>query len=186
MNWYSRLLPYFVGLSIALTLLVVACTDESRPPIDMVPIIVPYDPSDTALADMLGGLITAVETELDSGLARGRLGMAYEINDFKHAAADSYGQAARLDETEFKWPYFQSQLYAEFGDIEQALEILDGAIAIDSKYPPVWLWRGKWLRNLGRFDESIQAYEIARELEAGAIAEIGIGQTLLSLSLIHI
>ena len=179
MDSYKIFFPYVVGMSAAL-LLLVACTDEPRPPIDMGPIIVPYDPSDTALADMLGSLIVEVKADLDSGLARGRLGMAYEINDFKHAAADSYAQAGRLDETEFRWPYFESQLHAEFGDIEQALDILDVAIAIDTEYPPVWLWRGKWLRNLGRFDESIQAYEKARELEAGAIAEIGIGQTLLS------
>ena len=105
MDFYKIFFPYVFGMSVAL-LLLVACTDESRPPIDMEPIIVPYDPSDTALADMLGNLIVEVKADRDSGLARGRLGMAYEINDFKHAAADSYGQAARLDETEVRWPYF--------------------------------------------------------------------------------
>lgn len=180
MNCYRNFFGYFLGLSFVCTLFLMACSDVSQPPIDLDPIVVPYDRNDTALADMLGNLIADVETDLGSGLARGRLGMAYEINDFKRAAADTYAQAARLDETEFKWPYFRSQLHAEFGDIEQALKTLNTAIEIDAEYPPVWLWRGKWLRNLGRFDESIVAYERARDLEAGAIAEIGIGQTLLS------
>ena len=141
------------------------------------PIVVEFDRSDTALAEMLSSVISDTQNNPESGAARGRLGMAYEINDFKSAAIDTYAQAAALDPAEFVWPYFRSQLLAEVGETDAALEVLDTAIAIDGEHPPAWLWRGSWLRDLGRFDEAAEAFERAYELGGGSVAKIGLAQT---------
>ena len=143
------------------------------------PIVVPYDPADTLLAELLDTIVAEIAAAPDSDEPRGRLGMAYEINDFKAAAIQSYDQAMRLNPAEFRWPYFRSQLLAEAGEYEAALDDLAKAIDIDPAYPPVWLWRASWLRNVGRFDESVVAFEKARELETGAVADIGMAQTFL-------
>ena len=110
---------------------------------------------------------------------RGRLGMAYEVNDFEDAAIAAYEQAQALDPQDFRWPYFRAMLTAELGDAEAALGAMDAAIAIDDAYVPAWLHRGTWLANLDRHAEARTAFERARALGAEANAEAGIGQTLL-------
>ena len=139
----------------------------------------PYDPADVDLATLFEELLADVRAAPSSGALRGRLGMAYEINDYKEAAIDVYAHAAALEPTAFKWPYFRALLIAELGDPGTALEVLDAAIALDGEYAPAWLWRGSWLRDVGRFDEAITAYERAAELGANTTAQVGIAQTLL-------
>ena len=105
--------------------------------------------------------------------------MAYDINEFERAAAVTYEQAQALDPKRFEWPYFRALLLGQASDYERALRALDQAAAIDSDYVPVWLWRGQWLRELGRYDEAIDAYRRASTLGAESVAEPGIAQILL-------
>lgn len=143
------------------------------------PVVVSYNPTDVDLAQLFERLLADVNASPASGPARGRLGMAYEINDYKEAAIESYRQAAALDPGAFNWTYFRALLVAELGDPQAALEVLDAAIAVDGDYAPAWLWRGSWLRDLGSFDDAIAAFERASELGAETTAEVGIAQTLL-------
>ena len=151
-----------------------ACSDG--PP---APVTVSYSRTDVTLAALFEQLLEDVRAAPSSGAMRGRLGMAYEINDYKEAAIDVYGQAAALDPKAFNWPYFRALLIAELGDPGTALEVLDTAIAIDGDYAPAWLWRGSWLRNLGRFDDAVAAFERAAELGAETTAQVGVAQTAL-------
>ena len=166
----------------------VACEEEpfpnaaKPPPANLEVLLVDYNESDVALGEMLTKVIAKAQAAPDSGEARGELGMTYEMNDFQEAAIATYGQAWALDPGEFLWPYFQSQLMHKLGDTDEALRVLDAALLLDDRYVPAWLWRGSWLRALGRFDEAIAAFERAEELGAGAPATAGIAQALMGQS----
>lgn len=151
-----------------------ACSNDA-----LAPVAVSYDPTDVDLATLFEELIEDVRAAPSSAALRGRLGMAYEINDYKEAAIEVYAQAAALDPKAFNWPYFRALLIAELGDPGSALEVLDAATAIDGDYAPAWLWRGSWLRDLGRFAEAVAAFERAAELGADTTAQVGIAQTAL-------
>ena len=166
----------------------VACEEEpfpnaaKPPPANQEVLLVDYNESDVALREMLTKVIAKAQAVPDSGEARGELGMTYEMNDFQEAAIATYAQAWALDPGEFLWPYFQSQLMHKLGDTDEALRVLDAALLLDDQYVPAWLWRGSWLRALGRFDEAIEAFERAEELGAGAPATAGIAQALMGQS----
>ncbi len=169
------------GLALGL----VACEEEPFPDAASPPapsdelLLVNYNETDIALAEMLTKVTARARAAPDSGRARGELGMTYEMNDFQEAAIATYAQAWALDPTEFLWPYFQSQLMHKLGDTDEALRVLDAALLLDDQYVPAWLWRGSWLRALGRFDEAIDAFERAEELGAGAPAIAGVAQALM-------
>lgn len=169
------------GLAIALA----GCEGEpfpnaaKPPPPNLEVLLVDYNESDIALGEMLTKVVARAQAAPESGEARGELGMTYEMNDFQEAAIATYAQAWALDPSEFLWPYFQSQLMHKLGDTDEALRVLDAALLLDDQYVPAWLWRGSWLRALGRFDEAIEAFERAEELGAGAPATAGIAQALM-------
>ena len=143
------------------------------------PVSVPLENANADLAKLIDELLASIRTLPESAQMRGRLGMAYEVNDFVGAAADMYAQAEALDGKDFRWPYFRAVLVAESGDIEAALPHLDRAIAIDASYVPAWLYRGVWLNALGRYRQAREAFGHARELGATEIADSGTAQALI-------
>ncbi len=105
---------------------------------------------------------------------RAELAMAYDVNGFPQRAIAAYGQAAALAPDDFEWPYFRALLMArENADYQGALDSLAAAIALDDGYVPAWLYRGEWLRELGRLGDARAAFERAAELGAGAPAIMG-------------
>ena len=143
------------------------------------PIVVDFDPADIDLARMLNQVLDDATTQPESAEARGRLGMAYEMNDFKAVAIDTYEQAHLLSPQTFLWPYFRALLLGQAGIKDQALDALDTAMAIDGTYVPAWLWRGSWLGDLGRLDEALAAFNRAKALGGGMAAEAGVAQMLM-------
>ena len=137
------------------------------------------DPADPELARFLDGLFDAALTDPDDSEARGRLAIAYEMNDFDTAAVVVYRQAEALDHTEFRWPYFLSLLAIGQGDPEAALEPLDRALAVDSDYAPAWLWKASLLRDLGEEDDAAAAFGRARDLGEEVHATVGLAQLAL-------
>ena len=134
---------------------------------------------DVELLESLRTLHDAASQHSDSGEARGRLAMAYDVNDFHQRAIAVYEQAAKLAPDEFHWPYFRALLLASADtDYEAALRSLDAAIALDDGYVAAWLWRGAWLRELKRPQDARAAYERAAELGAGAPALVGLAHLL--------
>lgn len=170
---------WFAGLLLALGLLLAAgCSKSERGEIGEPP-VVPLDAADSHLVEVVDELQQAVRALPTSAEMRGRLAMAYEVNEFEAAAAVAYAQAEALDRRDFRWPYFQALLSSEGGDPEEALEHLSRAIAIDETYVPAWLYRGVWLSGLGDSEQAREAFEHALRLGADANAKAGIAQTLL-------
>ena len=159
-----------------IVLLLGACTE--RPTVEEAP-TVSLTRASAELVDLVDELLTAVDALPTSAEMRGRLGMAYEVNDFEEAAVVAYQQAQALDAADFRWPYFRAMLLSELGDAEAAIDSMDAALAIDDGYVPAWLYRASWLANLDRHAEARVAFERARTLGAEANAIAGIAQTLL-------
>ena len=137
---------------------------------------VPSGNVEPGLLLLLQDLHKAAEREPADAIARGRLGMAYDVNGFPERAIVVYGQAAILDGNAFDWPYFRALLQAHtHTDYEGALASLDAALAIDDSYVPAWLARGTWLHRLNRPEEARTAFDRAANLGAGAPAMMGIG-----------
>lgn len=167
----------------ALALAIVACSGDTSSQAgqsaDLAFVPVEFNRDDVDLAALFDKLHAEVRLRPESSVAWGRLGMAYEINDYQQAAVGVYQRAEAQDAEAFNWPYFRALLLAKAGEVETALAALDTALGIDDGYAPAWLWRGSWLRDLGRFDDAIAAFERGRELGAESIANAGIAQTYL-------
>ena len=144
------------------------------------PVVAGLDSEDRDVAEHLEDLIQSVRTVPTSGSLRGRLGMAYDINGFREAAIATYEQASSLDPKDFRWRYFQAHLFAEDGDYERALELLDQALSVDAGYAPAWLWRGSWLLKSNRPGEAMEAYRRANELQANPHAAFGRAQSFMA------
>lgn len=139
----------------------------------------PLGDADEDLRKSLADLRASVLSLPESGEMRGRLAMAYDINEFEQAAVATYEQAEALDPERFAWPYFRALLLGKVSDYVGALDAMDRATAIDAGYVPTWLWRGEWLRELGRYDEALDAYRRAEALGAESVALPGRAQILL-------
>ncbi len=141
---------------------------------------VPSGDIEAKLEDALQALHDAAQEHPRSGERRGELAMAYDVNGFYPRAITVYGQAATLADDEFSWPYYRALLLARSNnDYEAALRSLADAIALDDGYVPAWLYRGQWLRELGRTEDAHTAFARAAELGAGAPAAVGTAHLLL-------
>jgi tetratricopeptide (TPR) repeat protein len=164
-------------LSVAL---LVACTQKAG---DVV--VAGVDGAEPELVAYLEELRREVRAEPKSAKHRGRLAMAYDVNDFFPAAAATYAQAAALDPTEFAWPYLEATALAKSGNHDAALAAMDRAIAIDAGYVGAWLNRGAWLLDGDRHTEAGIAYEQARLLAedrvTNAAAAVGLARVKLRL-----
>ena len=175
-TWVARRLAAIGTVGLVCLPLLFACAERpATPP----PPTVALDHASPGLVALIDELLTSAETLPKSAEMRGRLAMAYEVNEFEEAAVAAYEQAQVLDPQDFRWPYFRAMLLAELGDSEAALGVMAIAIAIDDGYVPAWLYRGIWLASLDRHAEARNAFERARGLGAEANAIAGIAQTLL-------
>ena len=164
------------GIASVLALVLAACS-ESVPD---EPVVAGVDLPDKELAAFLRESIKQVRVTPDSSVIRGRLGMAYEVNGFPKAALATYRQAESLDPEDFRWPYFAALLLARKGDHEGALNSLRRAIELDADYAPAWLWRGTWLLERRRLEESSSAFRRAGELGADLESRFGEARVLMS------
>ena len=168
------------GLVILLTMVTLgACSRLESLFVDE-PIAAGIDSPDKDVAEYLQAMLQSAQAMTKSGLVRGRLGMAYDVNGLRDAALATYSQAEVLDPNDFRWPYFSAQLIAETGEHDQALETLARALAIDADYAPAWLWRGTWLLEVDLLDEAMIAFQLALDLEAGPVATFGRAQVLVA------
>ncbi len=120
---------------------------------------------DERVVRMVDELVEAVRQRPDEPERRAALGMAYDANGLYEAAAQCYEQAAALQPTEPRYPYYLALARTSLGDLEGGLETLHRAQALDDTYVPAYLYRGSWLLDLGRVDEAELAFRRATELE---------------------
>lgn len=139
---------------------------------------VPLDTANAELVELIDDLVGSVNALPESADMRGRLGMAYEVNDFHAEATATYAQAGQLDPQDFRWRYFRAVLVAESGDFERALPLIEEALELDPEYVPAWLYRGVWLNALGRYAEARSAFAEARALGATENADAGTARAL--------
>ena len=171
----SRCVLCMAGVCLLLT----ACGDSS---VDHV-IEDGLDGVDQDLVSFIQGKIDAVRAQKQSSRRRGQLGMAYEANGFHDAAEATYQQAMDLDTSDFRWPYFRAVTLIKLVRLEEALDDLNRALAIDPTYVPAMLVKGELLLDLDRFREAGDVYrqviELARDQDALAAAKIGQARALL-------
>ena len=168
---WPRLLAWSCGVG-AVWLATGCDTGVGSPP------TVPLETASPELVELFDDLLGSVNELPHSAAMRGRLGMAYEVNDFYTEAAATYAQAAQLDPEDFRWRYFRAVLVAESGDFESALPLIEEALALDSGYVPAWLYRGVWLNALGRYVEAREAFAEAHALGATENADAGTARAL--------
>ena len=159
------------------SLALIGCAEDVGPPV-----AAGFDSAETELAEYLKDLHRSALDLADSGRMRGRLGMAYDANGFGDAAATTYAHAQALEPQEFLWPYLHAFAVAAGGDLQQAVQMMDEAIAIDAAYPPAWLQRATWLLDLDRLADAVAAFERALELdptdEMALVAKAGLARVL--------
>ena len=168
---------HVVGIAAAAWL--IAGCSQSETELALLPIVAGVDSGDTDVGEHLEALVQSVRTVPTSGPLRGRLGMAYDVNGFRQQAIATYRQAQSLDPKDFRWPYFAAELIAADGDYEQALELLDQALAVDADYTPAWLWRGAWLQKSNQPREAIETYG-RTEVRSDPYALFGQAQSLMA------
>jgi len=164
-----RALP-LLAAPIGAVLLLAACESEppAPPPVEPGNVVVHEDVM--ALYQRLLGEIRAAPRD---GAARGRLGMAYDVNGMKEEALASYAQAIELDGANAHWYYQSAMVLTELGRDAEALAMLDSTLARDPEYPPP-LWRkGQILFSMGDFDGAEAAFREAKRRQpkhpAGAL-----------------
>jgi tetratricopeptide (TPR) repeat protein len=123
------------------------------------------DGLDPLVAELFRGLVREAERDRGSAAARGRLGLAYDVNAFPGAALAAFEQAAALDPSDPRWLYHAARLRASGGDVERALADLDAAIRLAPNYAPAHWRRGKWLLDLGRLGEAEASFRECVRLE---------------------
>lgn len=131
------------------------------------------DLPDLELSAYLADTIESNRAMPASAAMRGRLAMTYDVNGLPDAALATYAQAAALDGEDFRWPYFSGRLAADAGRFDEALGMLERALAIDPDYPPAWLRRGSWLLEAGRPEAALKAFKVAGQRGAGGEADFG-------------
>ncbi len=149
----------------------VACSPP--PPAAEELVIAGVDLPDRELSAYLAETIDSNRAMPASAAMRGRLAMTYDVNGLPNAALATYAQAAALDANDFRWPYFSARLLADAGRFDEALAMLQRALAIDPDYAPAWLRRGSWLLETDQPEAALTAFEQAAQRDGGAEADFG-------------
>jgi tetratricopeptide (TPR) repeat protein len=120
---------------------------------------------DPLVAELFRNLVQEADRDRESAAARGRLGLAYDVNSFPGAALAAFEQARSLDPSDPRWPYHAARLRASAGDVERALADLDVSIRLAPEYAPARWRKGKWLLDLGRLEEAEASFRECIRLE---------------------
>ncbi len=142
------------------------------------PVLPDLSSVDAELAEYLALRRELVLQHPTSAAERGRLAMAYDVNDWSQAALEVYDQAHRLDPFEFMWPYFSSLIHASLGDFESALGSVDSALDINPRYSPALLWKGTWLSQLSQYERAVDVFEAAYAIDGSVYSIFGKAQAL--------
>ncbi|MDZ7362790.1 MAG: tetratricopeptide repeat protein [candidate division KSB1 bacterium] len=116
------------------------------------------------VARKIQALRREVEKNPQAAAAWGKLGMSFDVHDFKSEAAFCYRQAATLDPTELRWLYYCALVLNELGDPE-ALNWFARSRLLQPNYAPLHINYAHALFNAGRFEESAAAFRQALKVD---------------------
>jgi tetratricopeptide (TPR) repeat protein len=95
-----------------------------------------------------------------SAAAWGKLAMNLQTHDFESESIPIYREAADLDSSDFRWPYFISMQLAKTGD-HKSLDWFERAGKIKPYYVPMLVNYGNALFQFNRYDQSAEKYRQA-------------------------
>jgi tetratricopeptide (TPR) repeat protein len=95
-----------------------------------------------------------------SAAAWGKLAMNLDVHDFENEAIPIYKEAATLDPSDVRWPYFISILLAKTGD-QQSLDWFERAHKIKPDYVPLLVNNGNALFQFNKNDQAADKYQQA-------------------------
>ena len=113
-----------------------------------------------------------------SAVAWAQLGLLFAAHHEDYPAIECLEQARALDEHEWRWPYFQSVLYAK-SDLDVALSTVTKAIQKSSS--EIWprLRQADWLLSLGQVEAARQVFEaLMQDYPDAAIVALGSSRVL--------
>jgi len=155
---------------------VCACSPPSVGPAPQVDLAL----TDEESAALIRDLTDRVGEAPADAARRAALGMALESAAFWRAALESYEQARILDPSEPRHSYFAAIAMAQLGDLDGARRALDEVLASRPDYVPAQLFRGHWSYDSGAYDEALEAFERAVELDPESLAgQVGMARVLL-------
>lgn len=103
------------------------------------------------VARAIGGAHEAVVRDPRSGPAWGRLGSVLDAHHLFDEAAICYGRALALDPDEFRWAYLLAVVQDFRGvEVDELHSAFDAAVALNSRFPPLFLRYGDALVRQGR------------------------------------
>ncbi len=122
----------------------------------------------------------AVAEAPDTADAWGGLGNIYLVHGWEAEAARCYQRAVNISHSEFRWFYYLG-LSTHKANAQIAVDAFKTAIALDPKYPPVYVNYAHALRRLGRFEEARQQLVHVLELDPdNPFAELALGELSLA------
>jgi tetratricopeptide (TPR) repeat protein len=133
----------------------------------------------TSARDEIAGLLAADSPdEAALGTAYGRLGALLLLVEVEAPADASLRNAMQLDPDAFRWPYYAGYLAMLAGNLEQAVDYLETARAIDPDYAPLYVRLGKVHFDRSELPEARAAFErvIGDETGLAAAAHYYLGQ----------
>lgn len=120
--------------------------------------------------------IKSKSSSADLARAYGELAMVYHAQDLTAPARIAYTNAHRLDPHDKRWPYLLAHLYADQGDIPEAIKYFEMVRAIDRTYMPADIYLGQMYLLNGELDNARATFDAARgdkDAEAAALAGLG-------------
>lgn len=125
----------------------------------------------------------ATRLESDYAWAWNEQGITLEIIGRYEDALKAYRQASKYAPNDALYIYQQADLLVSHTqDHEQALDLLEQALRLDSRNPRIWAKHGQVLRRLNRFEDALNSYTRSIELDPSyAWAWNGRGLTLSAL-----
>jgi tetratricopeptide (TPR) repeat protein len=112
----------------------------------------------------------------DLARAYGELAMVYHAQDLTAPARVAYTNAQRLDPHDKRWPYLLAHLYADQGNIPEAIKYFELVRDIDRTYVPAEIYLGQMYLLNGELDKARATFDAAKgdkDAEAAALAGLG-------------
>ena len=175
----------FTGISLDYTF-PTNCHSEPATPPEWIP--QPADlalVSETRLLQATESAQKAVAEAPDTAETWGGLGNVYLVHGWEAEAAQCYRRAVNISPTEFRWFYYLG-LSTYKTNAQIAVGAFKTAIALDPKYPPLYVNYAHALRRLGQFEEARQQLLHVIELDPNnPFAELALGEISLAAKNFH-